>query len=138
MNIRSICAGLLLLMLLAGCGSAPATPLAPPATAPVSAQLIPMATTPPTAVPTTAPVSAQQIPVATSTTAPASAQEPAVQPTPQKAAPTTAAMVAPASSAIEGPALIAPSADGLQMISAAGQHLQTFDQAQVSLGRQSE
>jgi hypothetical protein len=117
MNFKSISAGLLCLILLAACGGAPATPV-----------------TPSTAVPATAPGSAQQIPAATSTIAPAPTKEPTTPPILPGATPTAGAIAAPASSAIEGPVLIAPSADGLQIFSAGGEPLQTFDQAQLSLG----
>jgi hypothetical protein len=118
MNIRSICAGLLFLILLVGCGGAPATPVAPPTSAPAAV-----------------PVSAQQIPtdiplptVAPTKAAPTAASQP-------EATPTTALVIPTARIGDDGPQLIVPSANGLQLFSADGKPVQTFNQAQLSLGR---
>jgi WD40-like Beta Propeller Repeat len=118
MNFRSICAGLLGLILLAACGSAPATPLAPP-----------------TSAPTAVPVSAQQIPtdIPLPTVAPTKAA-PTAAPQPE-ATPTTALVISTARTGDDGPQLIVPSANGLQLFSADGTLVQTFDQAQLTLGR---
>jgi len=114
MMIKSIGMSVLVLILLAACGSAPATPLAPPTIAPVSAQQIPTATTPPTRVPTE--------------TASTSAPQP-------EATPTAVVPASAAKTVDDGPQLIVPNANALQSYSADGQHLQTFNQAQLSLGR---
>lgn len=117
MNIRSIGAGLLFLILLVGCGSAPTTPLAPPTSsssaAPISAQQRPAATTSPTLVPT---------------------QEASTRVSQQKSTP-TAVPASAAETDDNSPQLIAPSANGLQLFSANGKPVQTFDQAQFSLSR---
>ena len=118
MNIRSIYAGLLFSILLAGCGSAPATPLASlttvPTIAPVSAQQIPTATILPTFAPTKA----------------AAVSVPQLGSTPKAVAPVRATSIAE-----NVPQLIAPGANGLQLFSADGKPLRIFDQAQLTLGR---
>ncbi len=118
MNNKVIGISVLLLALLAACGGAPAAPIS----APIST-------------PTANSVSARQIPTATSTAALTPTREPAAQPTPQNTTPAGAFTVSPAGITADVPVLIAPGVDGLQSFSADGRHLQTFDQAQLSLGR---
>ncbi len=122
MNLKSISASVLVLALLSACSGASVTPSAPPTTAPTS-------------VPKAIPPDAKQIPIATSTATPVSTQQPPT-PLPQRTSTPVATSAAPsAGSTAEIPLLIVPSADGLQLFSAAGAHVQTFAKAQLSLGR---
>lgn len=118
MTFKSILLSLLLLTLLAACGAAPVTPLAPPTLASTSVS-----------------TSAGPIPAATSPAAPApttTAPTPSLQPgsTPDMPAPE------PSVDITAGPWLIVSNARGLQSFSADGTPAQTFDRAQLSLGRQ--
>jgi hypothetical protein len=117
MNFKSATLGILILALLAGCGSASSTPVTPPTavpiSAPVSAQQIPSDTPQPTSVPTQA--------------APTVTAQPA-------ATPTTSAPTAESSIAAAGPQLIVPNANGLQAFSVDGTLVQSFEQAQPTLG----
>ena len=118
MNFKTITVGVLLLAVLAACGSAPTTPPAPPAN-----------------VPTTAPVSVQQIPA--DTPQPATlliTVEPTATPQPT-ATPTAIVPTAESSIADSGPQLIVPNADGLQAFSVDGTLVQSFEQAHLALGR---
>jgi hypothetical protein len=122
MNFKSISSSVPLLVLLAACGSAPATAIAPP-------------TTVPTSLPTAVAVSTQQIPTVTATATLVPSEQ---TPTPlrQSTSTPTAAAAAPSSVvASDVPLLIVPSFNGLQSFSADGAPSQTFTKALLSLGR---
>jgi hypothetical protein len=118
MNVKRIGVSGLLVTLLAACGSASATPIALPTTASTST-----------------PISVQQTPAATAT-APLAPTGMPLTPLPQPTPMSTVTTIAPPTdNAAQGLWLIVPSANGLQLFSADGKHVRTFDKAQLSLGR---
>ncbi|NTU66016.1 MAG: hypothetical protein HGB05_22080, partial [Chloroflexi bacterium] len=120
MTFKSIISSVLLLTLLAACGAAPAAPLAPP-----------------TLTSTSVSASAGPIPAATALAASAPTT-PELTPLFQPGSTPDMPVPEPSVDITAGPWLIVSNARGLQSFSADGTLAQTFDRAQLSLGRQLE